>query len=195
MSIYLDSGARDHGKSAVIWIFREFSNFHSDRHRLCSSSSCISRLRISKFKMAAILSTIKVLNLAARNGGMKKVGESRFLLSLRASSPVWASETGLARSRLARLASLAQIGELARWLIPPDPAFDVSCFADFRSAFLSFARMSKCLSIRLSFCVLLSSIHHHFEGILCIYRWHRPNIYNHYFESPIWYWGLLNGNS
>ena len=96
---------------------------------------------------------------------------------------------------LARLASLAQIGELARWLIPPDPAFDVSCFADFRSAFLSFARMSKCLSIRLSFCVLLSSIHHHFEGILRIYRWHRPNIYNHYFESPIWYWGLLNGNS
>ena len=96
---------------------------------------------------------------------------------------------------LAKLASLAQIGELARLLIPPDPAFDVSCFADFRSAFLSFARMSKCLSIRLSFCVLLSSIHHHFEGILCIYRWHRPNIYNHYFERPIWYWGLLNGNS
>ena len=58
LSIYLDSWARDHGKSAVIWIFREFSNFHSDRHRLCSSSSCISRLRISKFKMAAILSTL-----------------------------------------------------------------------------------------------------------------------------------------
>ena len=44
LSIYLDSWARDHGKSAVIWIFREFSNFHSYRHRLCSSSSCISRL-------------------------------------------------------------------------------------------------------------------------------------------------------
>ena len=40
----------------------------------------------------------------------------RFSRSLRASSPIWASET---RSRvLARLASLAQIGELARsWLI------------------------------------------------------------------------------
>ena len=39
----------------------------------------------------------------------------RFSRSLRASSPIWASET---RSRvLARLASLAQIGELARRLI------------------------------------------------------------------------------
>ena len=43
--------------------------------------------------------------------------------SLLASSPVWASETGLARTReraakpLARLASLAQIGELARRLL------------------------------------------------------------------------------
>ena len=43
--------------------------------------------------------------------------------SLRASSPVWASEASLARTReraakrvLARLASLAQIGELARRL-------------------------------------------------------------------------------
>ena len=46
--------------------------------------------------------------------------------SLRASSPIWASETSLARTReraakprsrvLARLASLAQIGELARRL-------------------------------------------------------------------------------
>ena len=41
----------------------------------------------------------------------------RVSTSLRASSPVWASETGLARTRvLARLASLAQIGELARRL-------------------------------------------------------------------------------
>ena len=48
-----------------------------------------------------------------------------FLCSLRASSPIWASETSLARtfssaprSRvLARLASLAQIGELARRLL------------------------------------------------------------------------------
>lgn len=60
--------------------------------------------------------------------------------------------------------------------IPPDPTFDVSHFADFRSAFLSFAGMSKCLSRRLTFCVLLPSIHHHWEGILCIYRWHRLNI-------------------
>ena len=37
--------------------------------------------------------------------------------SLRASSPIWASETSLARTRvLAKLASLAQIGELARRL-------------------------------------------------------------------------------
>ena len=193
MSIYLDSGARDHGKSAVIWIFREFSNFHSDRHRLCSSSSCISRLRISKFKMAAILSTIKVLNLAARNGGMKKVGESRFLLSLRASSPVWASETGLARSREARFAcpnrracSLANSSWSCLWCL---------VFRWFPISVPQFRAHVKVLSIRLSFCVLLSSIHHHFEGILCIYRWHRPNIYNHYFERPIWYWSLLNGNS
>ena len=54
-------------------------------------------------------------------------------LSLRASSPIWASETSLARTREraakprgaeerreARLASLAQIGELARRL--PTPA-------------------------------------------------------------------------
>ena len=54
--------------------------------------------------------------------------------SLRASSPIWASETSLARTRegaakprgafrsrvLARLSSLAQIGELARRLYPPD---------------------------------------------------------------------------
>ena len=50
--------------------------------------------------------------------------------SLRASSPIWASEASLARTRerggfaarsrvLARLASLAQIGELARRLIMP----------------------------------------------------------------------------
>ena len=45
-------------------------------------------------------------------------------LAVLASSPVWASETGLARTReraakrvLASLASLAQIGELARRLI------------------------------------------------------------------------------
>ena len=37
--------------------------------------------------------------------------------SLRASSPIWASETSLARTRvLVRLASLVQIGELARGL-------------------------------------------------------------------------------
>ena len=39
------------------------------------------------------------------------------MFSLRASSPIWASETSLARTReRARLASLAQIGELARRL-------------------------------------------------------------------------------
>ena len=39
------------------------------------------------------------------------------LISLRASSPVWASETGLAKTQvLARLTSLVQIGELARRL-------------------------------------------------------------------------------
>ena len=42
----------------------------------------------------------------------------RYVSSLRVSSPIWASETSLARTRvLPRLASLAQIGELARRLI------------------------------------------------------------------------------
>ena len=51
----------------------------------------------------------------------KAWGSRRDTHSLRASSPVWASETGLARTHeravkplaLVRLASLAQIGELA----------------------------------------------------------------------------------
>ena len=53
------------------------------------------------------------------SAGQVRGKERTVFLSLRASSPVWDSETGLAvpRSRvLARLASLAQIGELARRL-------------------------------------------------------------------------------
>ena len=55
-----------------------------------------------------------------------KLGKTFFQISrisLRASSPIWASEASLARTReraarvLARLTSLAQIGELARRLI------------------------------------------------------------------------------
>ena len=70
---------------------------------------------------------IKIYNIASdkKIAQVIKPHKKRVWDSLRASSPIWASETGLARTReraaprsrvLARLASLAKIGELARRL-------------------------------------------------------------------------------
>ena len=55
--------------------------------------------------------------LAATSSAFSENSEDYARNSLRASSPIWASETSRARTLvLTRLASLAQIGELARTL-------------------------------------------------------------------------------
>ena len=71
-----------------------------------------------------------------------KLWQCRSQFSLRASSPIWASEASLAapRSRVvARLALLAQIGELARRLEPVTP-WDLQVLSEVTWSKLSLAR-------------------------------------------------------